>query len=203
MRIFRTAWLAPVQTDTKRTLYCCSRNVHYSPGGLADHASTADLRLGALSHAVASGTRNTGAGVYIARRASHVMETVCDICHKEDECRIQVPGCLRPVTHSTVFSRTPEYSWRMITIKLCGDCDRKLAAASQALRHHSAEMSKAIERVHAGSLTAEEHQDLRTRLWVSFNDAEAAFDTYRQHLIEHGLLTADLLGHTPASLARS
>ena len=81
----------------------------------------------------------------------------------------------------------------MVTIKLCRDCQQKLDNASNALRHHAAEMEKAILLARTGSPTEEEFQDLRTRVWASFNDAEAAWDSYRQHLIEHGFLTSSHL----------
>ena len=45
-------------------------------------------------------------------------------------------------------------------------------------------MSTDIRLVHAGPLTQDEYQYLRARLRASFDDAEAAWNTYRQHLID-------------------
>ena len=75
-----------------------------------------------------------------------------------------------------------------MTIRLCGDCDRKLLDASTTLRRHASEMNRALQLVRAGSVTEDQVQDLRNNVWASLNDAEAAWDTYRQHLIEHGLV---------------
>jgi hypothetical protein len=49
-------------------------------------------------------------------------------------------------------------------------------------------MKRAIELTRSGGLTEEAKEDFRARLVASFNDAQSAWDTYRGHLIEHGIL---------------
>jgi len=56
------------------------------------------------------------------------------------------------------------------------------------MRRHATDMSKAIQLVRNGGGSEEQRQELTARLLASFDDAQSAWDTYREHLIEHGLL---------------
>ena len=76
----------------------------------------------------------------------------------------------------------------MPSTRICPDCERRLTEASQAMRRHATDMSKAIQLVRNGGGSEEQRQELTARLLASFDDAQSAWDTYREHLIEHGLL---------------
>ena len=71
---------------------------------------------------------------------------------------------------------------------VCLACDTRLNEAANAMRHHWSEMNAAIYEVQSGRLTEEEWQELKPSLWASFNEAQSAWDAYREHLIEHGIL---------------
>ena len=58
--------------------------------------------------------------------------------------------------------------------------------ASAAMRRHAFQMSRALDLIRGGHLTEEEHQEWKTSLSASFNEAQSAWDTYREHLIEQG-----------------
>jgi len=55
------------------------------------------------------------------------------------------------------------------------------------MRRHASEMNTAINLERSGA-TEEQKEDFRTSLLLSFNDAQSAWDSYREHLIQHGLL---------------
>ena len=63
-----------------------------------------------------------------------------------------------------------------------------LTDASNAMRRHGSLLSRAIHVVRSSSVTEEQRQDYRIELVASFNHAQSAWDAYREHLIEHGLL---------------
>jgi len=58
------------------------------------------------------------------------------------------------------------------------------------MRRHTADMSSAVHLTRNGGVTEEQRQAFKTRLVASFNDAQSAWDAYREHLIEHELLPA-------------
>ena len=72
---------------------------------------------------------------------------------------------------------------------ICKDCEKKLSKASLALRRHASWMSRAMKLMQGGP-TEEQVQEFRQMLAASFHDAQSAWDDYREHLIEHGLLPA-------------
>lgn len=78
----------------------------------------------------------------------------------------------------------------MLPISVCPGCERRLTEASQAIRRHATDMSKAIQWVQNGGGSEEQRQAFKARLLASFNDGQSAWDAYREHLIEHGLLPA-------------
>jgi len=57
------------------------------------------------------------------------------------------------------------------------------------MRRHGADMQTAIRMKQSGKPTEEQRQEFVTRLVASFNAAQSAWNTYREHLIKHGLLT--------------
>ena len=73
---------------------------------------------------------------------------------------------------------------------VCHGCDERLTNASNAMRHHANVMHMAIELAKGDSLTDERRKDFADSLIATFNDAQSAWDAYRSHLIEHGLLPA-------------
>jgi hypothetical protein len=70
---------------------------------------------------------------------------------------------------------------------ICQGCEQRLTEASTAMRRHASHMNQAIEMARRGP-TEEEKKDIRATLVASFNDAQSAWDTYRDHITEHGLL---------------
>ena len=76
----------------------------------------------------------------------------------------------------------------MPQIVICQSCERLLAEASNALRRHASQMSTSLDVVRKGS-TEEQVNNFRGWLVESFSEAQSAWDAYREHLIEHGLLS--------------
>lgn len=72
----------------------------------------------------------------------------------------------------------------------CDDCDQRLTAAATAVRRHANMLHLAIALAKADALTEEQRKDFREGFFATFNDAQAAWDAYRSHLAEHGLLPA-------------
>jgi hypothetical protein len=57
------------------------------------------------------------------------------------------------------------------------------------MRRHGTDMETAIRMKQSGKPTEEQRQEFVARLVASFNAAQSAWDSYREHLIKHGLLT--------------
>jgi hypothetical protein len=76
----------------------------------------------------------------------------------------------------------------MLPPRLCSVCEKRLHDASYAMRRHGTLMSTAIHLARTISATDEQRQEFRIRVVLSFNDAQLAWDAYREHLIEHGFL---------------
>lgn len=76
----------------------------------------------------------------------------------------------------------------VVNVRVCLDCDKMLTEASDAMRRHAGDMTVGMFLIHRGDLTEEARQDFRARLIASFRDAQSAWDTYRKHLMEHGIL---------------
>ena len=72
-------------------------------------------------------------------------------------------------------------------IQICRGCEHRLTRESNAIRRHASEMYSVLASVQTG-LTEEQVQQFRINLIVSFNDAQSAWDAYRAHLEEHGIL---------------
>jgi hypothetical protein len=56
------------------------------------------------------------------------------------------------------------------------------------MRRHGTDMEAAIRMKQSGKPTEEQREEFVTRLVASFNAAQSAWDSYREHLIKHGLL---------------
>ena len=78
----------------------------------------------------------------------------------------------------------------MLATLLCDACEQRLARATSAIRRHESLMHTAITLDKSGSPTDELHQEYKTNLRATFDDAQSAWDAYREHLIEHGLIPA-------------
>jgi hypothetical protein len=76
----------------------------------------------------------------------------------------------------------------VLPIRVCLDCDKLLTEASDAMRRHAGDMTVGMFLIHRGDLTEEARQDFKARLVASFRDAQTGWDTYRNHLKEHGIL---------------
>jgi len=75
----------------------------------------------------------------------------------------------------------------MPPIRICHECEQLLTTAANAMRRHAEEMHTAISFVQAG-ITEEQVDEHKIDLIASFNNAQSAWDTYRSHLREHGIL---------------
>ena len=80
-----------------------------------------------------------------------------------------------------------DYVRGMLPPRICNSCEQQLTQASNAMRRHCAQMRRSIQWLRNGA-TDEQRQKLRIKLVSSFNDAQSAWDAYREHLIEHGFL---------------
>jgi hypothetical protein len=76
----------------------------------------------------------------------------------------------------------------VLPIRICLECDKLLTEASDAMRRHAGDMTVGMFLIRRGDLTEEARQDFKTRLVTSFRDAQSGWDTYRRHLLEHGIL---------------
>ena len=54
---------------------------------------------------------------------------------------------------------------------------------------HASNMERAIDIARRGEPTEQQRQEFTVTLVETFNEAQSAWDAYRDHLIEHGLLT--------------
>jgi len=75
----------------------------------------------------------------------------------------------------------------MIRTLLCHICDERLTDVSNAIRRHASVTHTAIELAKSDA-TEEQWKVFKDSLAASFHEAHAAWDAYREHLIEHGLL---------------
>ena len=71
--------------------------------------------------------------------------------------------------------------------RICHNCEQRLLNASDAMRRHASLMSKAM-RWSRTEHTDELRREFEANLVTTFNDAQAAWDAYREHVVEHGLL---------------
>jgi hypothetical protein len=76
----------------------------------------------------------------------------------------------------------------MIKLTICAECGRLLTDAAELIRRHEADLTLGLRLNAQSYLTEETRQQLAPGVVGSFNAAQAAWDAYREHLIEHGLL---------------
>lgn len=93
--------------------------------------------------------------------------------------------------HQTSFywRKTPPHTILAVmpTIRLCPDCEQLLATASDAMRRHAEDMHTANSLARTG-LAESQVDDYKTKLIESFYEAQSAWDAYRAHLKEHGIM---------------
>jgi hypothetical protein len=75
----------------------------------------------------------------------------------------------------------------MPTIRQCPNCEQLLARATDAMSRHAEEMHTAISLVRTG-FTESQVDEYKTKLIESFYIAQSAWDAYRAHLKEHGIM---------------
>ena len=75
----------------------------------------------------------------------------------------------------------------MQPIRICPICEERLEDAIAAMRHHAARMSTAVI-LSRTNPSEEQRRELKAELEKTFNDAQMAWDAYRAHLTEHGIL---------------
>ena len=75
----------------------------------------------------------------------------------------------------------------MPPIRICHECEQLLTTAANAMRRHASDMHDAISLVQT-DMTEEQEDKYKIGLIASFNNAQSAWDTYRSHLKEHGIL---------------
>jgi hypothetical protein len=63
-------------------------------------------------------------------------------------------------------------------------------------------METAIRIKQSGKPTEEQRQEFVAKLVASFNAAQSAWDSYREHLIKHGLVTPASTSNQPQSTRR-
>ena len=71
---------------------------------------------------------------------------------------------------------------------LCHECNRRSTAASAAMRRHVKMVNVAIDQ-DRGQLDRMEQQELKDRILASFVEAQEAWDSYREHLVKHGVVS--------------
>ena len=67
-------------------------------------------------------------------------------------------------------------------------CEQFLYGASLAMRRHATLMETAIT-LSRTEHSEKERQRFKAMLDATFNEAQAAWDAYRNHLVEHGILS--------------
>jgi hypothetical protein len=75
----------------------------------------------------------------------------------------------------------------MLPIRICPGCEESLSTASDAIRRHAEDMQSTLSLV-PSELTEEQIDQYKIKLIASFNEAQSAWDAYRAHLREHGIL---------------
>ena len=73
-------------------------------------------------------------------------------------------------------------------IRICTDCEPWLVAAATAMRRHAREMHTSLYLLRKGDAAYDEQQrEVSGWLVQSLQEAQSAWDAYREHLQEHGL----------------
>ena len=75
-------------------------------------------------------------------------------------------------------------------IRACPGCELQMNNVANAMRRHGSQMAAALEFAKT-DLTEEQRQEIGASLAASLNEAQSAWDAYREHLIQHGLIPAE------------
>jgi len=78
-------------------------------------------------------------------------------------------------------------------ITLCLSCENQLTNVVGAMRHHESQMLRFLELAKKPDLdlSKEERLAIKARLTASFNEAQDAWNAYRERLIQHGVIPAE------------
>ncbi len=76
----------------------------------------------------------------------------------------------------------------MPPVRICAHCETLLTEASQEIRRHAGVMHTALDWVRRGDTDKGRHEEFVAMLLESFNQSQSAWDAYREHLIQHGLI---------------
>ena len=79
----------------------------------------------------------------------------------------------------------------MLPKRLCSQCKHLLTETAHAMRRHAKVMETALKLRDTGEPTEEQRRDFPARLVATFEEAQSAWNAYREHLFEHGFLTPD------------
>jgi hypothetical protein len=77
-----------------------------------------------------------------------------------------------------------------VKMQVCNACEQRLSAAAHAMRRHATQVLQAIE-IGRKNPADDVRQQQRALIYASFKETQAAWNAYRDHLVEHGLLTSD------------
>lgn len=83
-----------------------------------------------------------------------------------------------------------------MNMRICAQCGEILKDATTAIRIHERVINESIAGNVGGILTEEGRLALASDAVTTFNNAQAVWDAYRQHLDEHGLLEVAKKGRT-------
>ena len=75
-------------------------------------------------------------------------------------------------------------------IRVCPGCNHRMTDAANAMRRHGSQMDAAIQSAQT-DLTEEMRQEIGARLVSSLKEAQEAWDAYRNHLAQHGIIPAE------------
>ena len=93
------------------------------------------------------------------------------------------------VTNGRHLAPTPGYSLVSMPLSfLCYECGKRSNAVSDAMRRHVKVVHVAIDQ-NGGQLDRIEQQELKDTILASFVEAQAAWDSYREHLVKHGVVS--------------
>jgi len=74
--------------------------------------------------------------------------------------------------------------------RVCQGCEERLLDAFEAMRRHLNEMRTALDLTRDDKLTDEQRRLFEADLLETLDQAQSAWDAYRKHLSQHGLLPA-------------
>ena len=78
--------------------------------------------------------------------------------------------------------------------RACHGCEERLTDVTDAMRHHLTQMRNALDLARRDQLSDEQRRLFTADLFETFHQAQSAWDAYREHLAEHGLLPLPELG---------